>query len=259
MSAADVTGDELVATADDEARRFDGTWPVRGPEVLRLLVAAIAVIGTGILIGLTLTDWAAPNPVVRLDERISQWFADQRFDALDDRVAWIAFPADTYPKIAISALICLYFVWRWRRWSEAVYVALPLVFEALCFVTITSVVQRPRPEVEHLVHSSIDSSFPSGHVAAATVYAAVVIVVFRHTQKVWARTSAVAVFSLIALGVYFARLYQGVHFLSDVVGGIVLGVVSVLITDRVLRRRTRELAQEGAPTHTLTAAVPSAR
>lgn len=256
MSAADVTGDELVATAE-QTHRFDGAWPVRGPEVLRLLVAAIAVIGTGILVGLTLTDWAAPNAITRIDDRISDWIVTQRFDALDERVAWIAFPADTYPKIAISALICVVFVWRWRRWSEAVYVALPLVFEALCFVTITSVVQRPRPDVEHLVHSSIDSSFPSGHVAAATVYVAVVIVVFRHTEKVWARTLAVTVFALVALGVYFARLYQGVHFLSDVVGGIVLGAVSVLITDRVLRRRALgELADDEGPTSP--AAVPSA-
>src|SRR5690606_33482539 len=131
--------------------------------------------------------------------------------------------------------------WRWRRWDEAVYVARPLVFEATCFIIITRTVQRSRPDTaDQLIHSTIDSSFPSGHVAAATVYVAVVIVVFRHTAAVWARALAVTLFVLVAVGVYWARLYQGVHFASDVVAGIVLGTVSVIITDRVLRRRTAD-------------------
>ena len=230
--------------ADRTARTggFDTIWPVKGPEAVRLLVAAIVVAGTGIVVGFLLTEWAAPNSITRLDERVADWFVDGRTDALNSFAAVAAFPADTFPKIIISALICGFFLWRWRRWDEAVYVALPLVFEALCFITITRTVQRPRPEVDQLIHSTIDSSFPSGHVAAATVYVAVVVVVFRHTTVLWARALAVGLFLLVAVGVYWARLYQGVHFASDVLAGIVLGTVSVIITDRVLRRRHHELA-----------------
>jgi undecaprenyl-diphosphatase len=102
-------------------------------------------------------------------------------------------------------------------------------------VTITTVVQRPRPDVERLLESTINSSFPSGHVAAATVYAAVVVVVFRHTRNHAARALAVTVYALIVAAVAWARLYQGMHYLSDVIAGIVLGAVSLVITDRVLR------------------------
>lgn len=217
---------------------FDTTWPVKWPEAARLLVAAVVIVGTGIVVGLGLTDWAAPNAVTRLDERISNWFVDGRTDGWNSFSHVAAFPADTIPKIVISALICCFFLLRWRRWDEAVYVALPLVFEATCFVAITRTVLRPRPDFEdQLIHSTIDSSFPSGHVAAATVYMAVVVVVFRHTTAVWARALAVTLFVLVAVGVYWARLYQGVHFASDVVAGIILGTVSVIVTDRVLRRR----------------------
>jgi membrane-associated phospholipid phosphatase len=248
---ADGTATEPVETAasagaeSDPHRRavdrttggFDTTWPVKGAEAVRLLVAAIVVVGTGIVIGFVLTDWAAPNSITRLDERIADWFVGTRTEALTSFSPVAAFPADTFPKIIISTIICGFFVWRWRRWHDAVYVALPLVFEALCFITITSVVQRPRPEVDQLIHSTIDSSYPSGHVAAATVYVAVVIVVFRHTTAIWARVLAVGLFVIVAVGVYWARLYQGVHFASDVLAGIVLGAVSVIVTDRVLRRR----------------------
>jgi membrane-associated phospholipid phosphatase len=230
-----------VRRRDETHDKFDSTWPVKGAEAVRLLVAAIVVTGTGIVVGFLLTDWGAPNAITRLDERVAEWFVDSRTDAWNSFSHVAAFPADTVPKIIISAIICAFFAWRWRRWDEAVYVALPLVFEATCFITITRTVQRPRPDVDHLIHSTIDSSFPSGHVAAATVYVAVVVVVFRHTTAVWARLLAVGVFAAVAFGVYWARVYQGVHFASDVLAGIVLGAVSVVITDRVLRRRHREL------------------
>jgi undecaprenyl-diphosphatase len=222
--------------------RFDTTWPVRWAEAARLVVAAVVVIGTASLAGLVLSDWAAPNAITRLDERIADWLVDSRTEALNSFATVAAFPADSFPKIGISAIICGICLWRWRRWDEAVYIALPLVFEALCFITITHVVQRPRPDVEQLVHSTITSSYPSGHVAAATVYVAMVVVVFRRTTAVWARTLALGLFVLVAIGVYWARLYQGVHFASDVLTGIILGAVSVVITDRVLRRRHHELA-----------------
>ena len=222
-----------------DSRRFDTTWPARGTELVRLLVAAVLVAGTGIVVGLVLTDWAAPNSITRLDERLADWFVGTRTDTLTSVATWAAFPANTFPKIIISAIICCFFLVRWRRWDEAVYVALPLVFEATCFVTITKVVQRPRPE-DSLLDSTINSSFPSGHVAAATVYVAVAIVVFRHTRAVWARALVGSIFVVVALGVYWARLYQGMHYATDVLAGIVLGIVSVLITDQVLRRRHRE-------------------
>lgn len=218
--------------ADD--RSWDGMWLLHWREVGVLLVALAGVIGVGAFVGLLMTDWTAPNAITRLDDRVAEAFVDSRTDVLNGVVPWAAFPADTFTKIGISAVICGFFLWRFRRWDEAVYVALPLVFEATAFVTITTIVARPRPDVEALLESTINSSYPSGHVAAATVYAAVAVVVFRHTGNVWARTTAVVLVTLIVLAVSWARLYQGMHFLSDVIAGVVLGATSVAITDRVL-------------------------
>jgi undecaprenyl-diphosphatase len=228
-------------------RSWDGTWLIRWREIGLLLVAVAVVIAVGAFVGELLTDWAVPNAITRFDDRVANAFVDTRTAFLNDVVPWAARPANTFTKIGISTVICGFFLWKWRRWDEAVYVALPLVFEATAFVTITTIVQRPRPDVEHLLESTIDSSFPSGHVAAATVYAAVVVIFFRHTSNRWARTLAVGVFALVALGVAWARLYQGMHFLSDVVAGAVLGAVSLLITDRVLRRAAIRLDDRPHP------------
>ena len=223
------------AGVEPDHRSWDGRWLLRWREVGVLLVALISVIGVGAFIGELMTNWTAPNAITRLDDRVAEAFVDSRTALLNDVVPWAAFPADTFTKIGISAVICGFFLWRFRRWDESVYVALPLVFEATAFITITTIVGRPRPDVEPLLESTVNSSYPSGHVAAATVYAAVAVIVFRHTSNAWARTTAVAVVTLIVVAVSWARIYQGMHFLSDVIAGIVLGAVSLTITDRVLR------------------------
>jgi undecaprenyl-diphosphatase len=214
--------------------RWDNTWPVKGPEAIRLVHAYLAVVGAGAVIGLILTDWTAPNAITRFDRRVTNAIVGHRTDVLDGLAPWAAGPANTYIKILISTLICVVLLWTFRRWDEAVYVALPLVFEATCFVTITRIVDRPRPDVERLLQSSIHTSFPSGHTAAATVYVAVVVVIWRHNRSTLVRAASVAVFALIALGVVWARLYQGMHYLTDVTAGVVLGATSVVITDRIL-------------------------
>jgi membrane-associated phospholipid phosphatase len=228
--------DAGIESRSSDPRAWDGSWLIGWHQVGVLIAALAVVVGIGAVAGELLTNWGSPNPITRFDDRVADAFVDGRTALLNDVVPWAAFPADTFTKIGISAVICGFFLWRWRRWDEAVYVALPLVFEATAFMAITTIVQRPRPDVERLLESTIDSSFPSGHVAAATVYAAVVVIVFRHTVNRWARGTAVAIFALIVAAVAWARLYQGMHYLSDVVGGVVLGAVALVITDRVLHR-----------------------
>lgn len=226
---------------------WDGAWPVKGPELLRLLIAYVSVVAIGTLVGLIFADWTAPNALTRLDERTTDAFVDSRTDLLTDLSPWAAGLSDTIVKIALSTVICLALLWIYRRWDDAVYVALPLVFEAMCFITITYLVQRPRPDVDRLQESPVNSSFPSGHVAAATVYAAIVVLVWRHTRSRPIRLLTATLLVAVVAAVSWARLYQGMHFLTDVVAGVVLGVISVLITDRVLdtsRLRPRGAAAE---------------
>lgn len=222
------------------------TWCLHRGDLARLAGSLLAVVVIGALVGFVLTDWAAPNSLTRLDERLADRFVEDRTPGRTDLATWAAFPADTTTKIAATALLVIAMLWRWKRWHEAVFVASALIFEATAFITITAIVRRPRPDVERLLDSPVDSSFPSGHVAAATVYAAFAIVVFWHTRAVWARALAVVVAVLIPIAVGWARMYQGMHYLSDVAAGVVLGLVSVAICFAILgtphdRDRDRDL------------------
>jgi undecaprenyl-diphosphatase len=116
---------------------------------------------------------------------------------------------------------------------------LSLILEAASFITVTWLVGRPRPDVPRLEGSPVDSSFPSGHAAAAAAYGALVVIVFRHTDRRWVRLSVVAICVAIPAIVGLSRMYRGMHYLSDVLAGVVLGVVSVAITSAILSPEVR--------------------
>ena len=210
------------------------TWPPDKSDGLHLVIALVAVIAVGVVIGELIPNWSALSWIVETDEDVAKNLADGRTESADDLAHWGAFIADTPVKIGLSILVAGFFLWRWKRWHEAVLVASTLIFEATAFIIITTIVKRPRPDVERLLESPVNSSFPSGHVAAATVYGALVVIVFWHTRAVWARALAVVLAIAAPLVVAWARLYQGMHFLSDVIAGMVLGVVSIVICARIL-------------------------
>lgn len=212
------------------ASGFPLSWRDLGVAILYL----IAVIAVGFLAGKTLVDWAAPNAVTDYDLRLAQELVTDRTSQLNDAAMIGSLLSSTVVKIVVTLIIAAIMGLVWRRWHEPVFVIGTLLFEAAAFVTITHLVKRDRPPVEQLEGSTIGSSFPSGHVAAATVYAVVAMVIFWHYRSTVIRLLAAAVAVALPLIVGAARVYQGMHHLSDVVAGIVLGIVSIVICHSIL-------------------------
>jgi undecaprenyl-diphosphatase len=149
--------------------------------------------------------------------------------------------AETAVKVVATLVVCVVLLALFHRWFEAVVVATPLILEAAAFLTVTLVVGRPRPDVVRLDGSPVSSSFPSGHTAAAACYAAFAVVVFWHTRNRVARGVAAVAVVLVPALVAVARMYRGMHHLSDVTAGALLGAAAVAVSLWILLR-TEEAA-----------------
>ena len=128
------------------------------------------------------------------------------------------------------------FAWRWRRWNESALLAGALVLEVSVFIVSSFVVGRDRPPVRPLDSVPPTSSYPSGHTAAAVAfYGALAIIVWWHVRKPAIRALVMTIAVVMPFVVGLSRMYRGMHHLSDVVVGMIIGGVSLFVTYRVVR------------------------
>jgi len=181
------------------------------------------------------------------DQSVAEWFVDTRTATLDTLSALGSNLAATMVKIAVTAVLAIIMRLVWKRWREPLMMVVPLVLEASVFITVTYIVSRPRPDVQRLESSPVDSSFPSGHVAAAAAYGALIVIVYWHTRNRVARGLVVALCVALPLIVGWARMYRGMHHLTDVIAGLLLGIVSVVLSWWMIHRAI-ERTRSSSPT-----------
>jgi len=224
--------------------RIRDTWLVRRHEALVLGLLYVAFTAIWFSVGWLLTHTFAHSWIAHTDQSISRWFVGHRTTRLNSLSFVGSMLSDTVVKIVVTAIIAIVMLVVWRRWLEPLMVVVPLILEALCFITITTLVGRPRPDVPRLDTSPVGSSYPSGHMGAAVSYAAIIVVVFWHTRHRWIRALAVAIGVLVPMWVGLSRMYRGMHYFTDVVFGALLGGASVLATAIVLHRAVDRQAVE---------------
>jgi membrane-associated phospholipid phosphatase len=128
-----------------------------------------------------------------------------------------------------------------RRTRLAVYLVVTGLGALLLDPSVKALVGRLRPVVDVPVASAPGNSFPSGHALGSMVaYGALLLVFLPALRPRW-RTPAIALVALIIAAVGVTRIALGVHFVSDVLAGWLLGAVWLGVTAyafRIWRRET---------------------
>jgi membrane-associated phospholipid phosphatase len=201
----------------------------------RLLLPAVLLIGIMVLIGWLLTDVLAHTWLATADTTVDEELAADRTNELNGVSFVFSTLASTPVIIGLTVVTAVTARLVWKRWHESIYVVYAVVGEVLVFLATTLLIQRERPEVQQLDPAPPTSSYPSGHTAAAICFygAAAAIIAWR-TRKRWLRWTVIALAVAIPLLVGLARLYRGMHFPTDVTGGIVLGLVWLAVVTRLV-------------------------
>ena len=186
----------------------------------------------GVLLTAALFGLAAVFPVWPGDAALLAAVQDWRtpagtalFQALT-RLGWLP---------AAVALVALTAVWLllWRRWAAAALLllaALPMALAPLLKLPVG----RPRPDYGEIESLTLSLSFPSGHAAFAALFGGFLIyLVWQHCGPGWRRYGLAGGLLLLILLVGFSRLYLGVHWPSDVVGGYLYGGVALALALRL--------------------------
>ena len=149
---------------------------------------------------------------------------------------WAASLPGDPPVIAPLTLIAtlVLFAWGWR--PGAVLLLLTMVGEAVAQTAVSVAFARHRPPIAFaLIQLPTTLSFPSGHAWASLLLASVMgLVLWRTLPRHWSvRLAIVSMVTALAALVGASRVYLGVHWPTDVVGGWLMAVVSLVVAGAI--------------------------
>ena len=186
--------------------------------LLGVAAAYVFVLFIGAAEGLVNTE-----AIVSADTRLNKIFILLRTPFATKIFLWITYVGNW--RIAASlCIVTTILFWVWRKRVYALAFAVTAVGSAGADELVKLALHRPRPLNPVYIESSF--SFPSGHATiVVSLYGFLFYSWWRHTKrasrKVWIVCCAVALGIVVGL----SRLYLGVHYLSDVWGGYLLGLV----------------------------------
>lgn len=121
----------------------------------------------------------------------------------------------------VGAVAALLFSLRGRRLA-AWMIVFVLIGISILSLVLKYVYDRPRPDISPLVSGDF-ASFPSGHTMAATALYGFLTHILVRGESWPVRIIAWAAYTALVLGVGYSRVYLGVHWATDVVGGLLAG------------------------------------
>ena len=169
------------------------------------------------------------------------------FGSLMYAISWPGFTPQAYI-IALVIVLALYGLGL--RWEAGALAITGVLAEALDLI-VKEAVRRARPS-DLLVHVAAklgDYSFPSGHVTFYTAFFGFLwFLTFTLLKPSWIRTLLLVIFGALIVLVGVSRMYLGEHWASDVLGGYLLGSLSLMVGIRIYRSgKARGIAQPVAP------------
>lgn len=162
------------------------------------------------------------RPILQLDAHLSDKMrVAEKPGALRSLAVFFAHSGDSWFWGAALILLWLFSNSFWRKWEVVEFVGISLL--AALVMAIKFLVRRRRPEGEWggIYRNTDPHSFPSGHAARAFLIA----VIGTALGPSWLAVVLWLWAPLVAL----ARVAMGVHYLSDVIAGAILGVLIALL------------------------------
>jgi len=184
---------------------------------------ACSLIGLGVF-GAVTEDVLTRDRLTRFDVALAGWFRAHATPAGDAACAAISALGSPLAITLVTLGIALW-LGTGRRWSELAAWLAGVVGGAVLNQALKLLIQRPRPGAAALF-GVMGFSFPSGHAMASLIcYGLLAHLLALRSPRRSLRIAAVVVATGVVVSVGFSRLYLGVHYFSDVVGGYAAGMV----------------------------------
>lgn len=229
---------------DHAPRRFRGMLRAADRRVAGGAVAGLAwaVVFVGaVLVGWVFESIGTNRGLARWDAAGARWGVEHADAALLDGLAVLTHLGDA-TVLGLGIMTVAAVAWRRHRWGAVGYLAAVGIGVFLLNSSLKLIVDRQRPQFMQIAEPH-GASFPSGHAsAAAACWAAMMLVLFARSSGRGRLVGAVIAVAL-ALTVAATRVLLGVHWVTDVIAGVVVGWVWFLLVTVVFGGRLLDLGE----------------
>ena len=203
----------------DGERRFPRLGTPLGPHLTLALVLTVVLGG---LFAVTVDNVASREGLVGIDAPAARFVLGHRSPSLTHAAKLVTLLGSAAFTVGLALLAALALVLLAKAVRPAAFLAVAVGLGDLSYVAMKLLVHRPRPAGALVALSTW--SFPSGHaVGAVTLFGGLAWIFSRRSRSWAARAGAWAGAAILVALVDATRVYLGVHYASDVVGGDVLG------------------------------------
>jgi undecaprenyl-diphosphatase len=160
--------------------------------------------------------------ILSFDQAYLGYMESLRQPVLTDIILAMTHIGDPVVLFLITALLLL-LLWLRKKSVEVIVFALAM-FGGAGVVWITKhLVARPRPLG---IITETGYSFPSGHALVSSIFFPLILYLFKYKITVgWKRKVFLSIGILLMIIVVLSRPYMGVHYLSDVIAGLLIGLL----------------------------------
>lgn len=202
-----------------------------------------------------ITEEVLEGSTQRFDEAVLTWVEGHRTPVLD-HLALEVTALGNFATLTVLVLAVSVFLWLTHHRISVALLMIAVAGGAIVNTLLKEVFDRPRPSVVEQITDVSTQSFPSGHAMAAFIaYASVAYLGGRLEPTAKLRWTTWGLAALLILGVGASRVYLGVHYPSDVVGGFIAGlawlgfIISGLTAVRYFSSRKPEVEAEERDLH----------
>jgi undecaprenyl-diphosphatase len=179
------------------------------------LLSAALSLAVFSIIALSISD----NQIHRFDDSLITWIQGMESQGMTRWMELFTWIGSGIPVVIITILsmVVLYVFLRHRR--ELLFLGCVIAGSAILNTLLKLIFQRARPTIHRIIEVS-GYSFPSGHsMAAFSLYGGLAFLIWKHIPTVAGRVLMIIVSAMFILMIGMSRIYLGVHYPSDVVGG----------------------------------------
>lgn len=176
------------------------------------------------------------------DDAVLLWINSNAGQLTDDLFVILTELGGTIVLTVASLLLAGLLLWR-KKYLKTAFVVATIGGSALLNFILKGVFERTRPDLWERIVEVSNYSYPSGHAISSSVFTLTIIVLLWNTK--W-RPLSIIVGAIYVVVIGFSRLYLGVHFPTDVLGGWLLGAAWVLLMGALFTQHRQRTLKRSA-------------